>query len=426
MSMSYAHGPSDVPLLGETIGANLRRTVERFGEREALVVAPPALPGHLPRAVARRSTARRAALLARGVGKGDRVGIWAPNRYEWVVTQFATARVGAILVTINPAYKAAELAHALGKAGVSLLVMARGFRQTDYVGDARRGPRSCRSCATRSCSRTTGRRSWPTARRSPTPSWPSARRRCDFDDPINIQYTSGTTGAPKGATLTHHNILNNAYFSGRALRLQRARPRLRPGAASTTRSGWCSAALPASRTARAWSCRASRSTPARCSRRSRPSAARRSTACRRCSSPSSSIRDFERFDLSSLRTGMMGGAPCPVEVMKQVRTRMHMEQVTIICGMTETSPVSTQTALDDPLDKRVDDRRPRAPARRDQDRRSRDRRDRPARRRRASSARAATASCSATGTTRRRPPTRSTPTAGCTAATSRSWTTTAT
>ena len=196
MTVSYAHGTSDVPLLGETIGANLRRTVERFGEREALVVAHQHYRATYRELWLEVDCAARA-LIARGVRKGDRVGIWAPNRYEWVVTQFATARVGAILVTVNPAYKAAELAHALGKAGVSLLVMARGFRVADYVAMLAESASASR-CATRSCSKTTGSRSSPTARASPTPSWPRARRRFSFDDPINIQYTSGTTGRAQG------------------------------------------------------------------------------------------------------------------------------------------------------------------------------------------------------------------------------------
>ena len=269
-------------------------------------------------------------------------------------TQFATARVGAILVTINPAYKAAELEYALDKAGVSLLVMARGFRAADYVAHARRGARRCPALREAivledDWDGVPGRR----RRASATRELAEREATLQFDDPINIQYTSGTTGSPKGATLSHHNILNNALLHRAHAALHRARPRLRAGAVLPLLRHGASATWPASRTARAWWCPGEAFDPLPCSRRSRPSAARRSTACRRCSSPSSSIRDFARFDLSSLRTGIMAGAPCPVEVMKQVRTRMHMGEVTIVCGMTETSPVSTQTALDDPLDKRV-------------------------------------------------------------------------
>ena len=228
MTMSYAHGPSDVPAArrdDRREPAPHRRALRRARgarRRATSTTGPPTA------SCGSRSTRAARALLARGVGKGDRVGIWAPNRYEWVVTQFATARVGAILVTVNPAYKAAELAHALGKAGVSLLFMARGFRGADYVAMlAESGAPGCDTIVLED--------DWESFlaegdARLATPSWPPARRRCSFDDPINIQYTSGTTGAPKGATLTHHNILNNAYFSGRALALHRARPGVRPGA----------------------------------------------------------------------------------------------------------------------------------------------------------------------------------------------------
>jgi fatty-acyl-CoA synthase len=352
MSMSYAHGPSSVPLLGETIGVNLRRTVERFGDRDALVV------GHQHyRATYRElwlevdSAAR--ALIARGVRKGDRVGIWAPNRFEWVVTQFATARVGAILVTVNPAYKAAELAHALATAGVSLLIMARGFRQADYaamLAEVRAGLPQLRDAVVLEDD-------WEAllADGAQVSAVELAEREAtlQFDDPINIQYTSGTTGAPKGATLTHHNILNNAYFTARALGYDEHDRACVPvplyhtfgmvlGSLACATHGACMI-LPGESFDAA--------------------AVLESVAMERCTSlsgvPTMFIAvlehpDFERFRLTSLRTGMMGGAPCPVEVMKQVRSRMHMEQVTIICGMTETSPVSTQTSPEDPIDRRVE------------------------------------------------------------------------
>jgi fatty-acyl-CoA synthase len=351
MLTSYAHGPSETPLLGETIGENLRRTVERFGEREALVVRHQGYRATYDELWHQVDRAARA-FLAGGVRKGDRVGIWAPNRHEWVVTQFATARVGAILVTINPAYKAAELEHALRTAGVSVLVMARGFRQSDYVPmlDEVRGQ----------CSEL--RRAivleddWEAFldEGAQVRDGQLARREAQlqFDDPINVQFTSGTTGLPKGATLSHHNIVNNAYFVAEALRLDERDRACVPvpfyhcfgmvlGTLACATHGAC-LVVPGEGFDAA--------------------SVLRAVAAERCTAlygvPTMFIAElaepgFERHDLSSLRTGMMGGAPCPVEVMKRVRSEMHMQEVTIICGMTETSPVSTQTAVDDPVDKRI-------------------------------------------------------------------------
>ena len=263
----------------------LRRSARRWSSATR-TTAPPT------RELWDQTTRAARGLLARGVKKGDRVGIWSPNRYEWVVLQYATARIGAILVNINPAYKTAELKYALQQSGVSLLLLARAFRTSDYVGDARRGARrSAPSCASRSCSTTTGRRCWPTRERaSTTLSSRASRRRCSSTTPINIQYTSGTTGFPKGATLSHHNILNNGFFIGEALALLRARPRLHPGAVlSLLRDG---ARQPRLHHARRVHGRPRRELRRRwrCWRPSRPSAARRCTACRRCSSASSTIR----------------------------------------------------------------------------------------------------------------------------------------
>jgi fatty-acyl-CoA synthase len=351
MPISYAHGPSEVALLGETIGENLRRTVERFAEREALVVRHQdyrATYGELWQQVDRAARA----LLARGVRKGDRVGIWAPNRYEWVVTQFATARVGAILVTINPAYKAAEVEYALNKAGVSLLVMARGFRQSDYVGmlDEVRG--NCPELHAVIVLEDDWEAFLAEGEHVSDSTLAEREATLQFDDPINVQFTSGTTGFPKGATLSHHNILNNAYFTARALGYGEHDRACVPvpfyhcfgmvlGSLACATHGAC-VVVPGESFD--------------------PAAVLETVEAERCTAlygvPTMFIAelaqpDIERFDLSSLRTGMMGGAPCPIEVMKEVRSRMHMEQVTIICGMTETSPISTQTALDDPLEKRV-------------------------------------------------------------------------
>src|SRR5205085_10651135 len=215
---SYLHGPSLMPLLGETIGENLRRTVERCGDREALVVR-----GQGYRATYRQlweqTTALARALLASGVQKGDRVGIWSPNRFEWVITQFATAGIGAILVNINPAYKTSELQYALTQSGVSLLIHARAFRSSNYVAMVDEVCRHCPDLRETIVIDSGWTALLDRAGGAPEADLAARESRLQFDDPINIQYTSGTTGFPKGATLSHHNILNNGYFVGGRIRL---------------------------------------------------------------------------------------------------------------------------------------------------------------------------------------------------------------
>ena len=349
---SYAHGASAVPLVGYTIGECLRRTVEQHGQREALVVRHQMYRATYRELWEQVDLAARG-LLARGVRKGDRVGLWAPNRAEWVVTQFATARVGAILVNINPAYRSSELEYALKQSGVSLLVLARGFRSADYVGMVADVRGRCPDL------RDTLVLEWEwdhlLAAGRDIPDAVLAVREGELspDDPINIQYTSGTTGFPKGATLSHHNILNNAFFTAQQVRYTELDRVCVPvpfyhcfgmvvGTLGCVTHGAC-IVVPGD----AFD----------------PLAVLEAVQAERCTSlygvPTMFIAELEHprfgdFDLSSLRTGMMGGAPCPVEVMRQVNSRMHMPEVTIICGMTETSPVSTQTAPDDPIEKRVE------------------------------------------------------------------------
>ena len=246
-ALSYAHGTSATPLLGETIGENLRRTVERFGDREALVVRSQDY-----RATYRQlwdaTTQVARGLLALGVEKGDRVGIWAPNRFEWVVVQYATARIGAILVNINPAYKTAELEYALDavrrqRAAAWRAASGRADYARDAGGGARPAARGLREAlvldddwepllASGDARERRGR-------------WRTREASLQFDDPINIQYTSGTTGFPKGATLSHHNILNNGFFVGEALRLRTERTASASRCRSTTASAWCWATWPA-------------------------------------------------------------------------------------------------------------------------------------------------------------------------------------
>jgi fatty-acyl-CoA synthase len=349
--MSYIHGASDAPLLGETIGQNLRRTVERLGDSEALVVCDRGYRATYRELWEQVDLAARA-LLARGVQKGDRVGIWAPNRHEWVVVQFATARLGAILVTINPAYRTAELEYALVKAVVSVLVLARRFRQANYVAMLDEVRPACPELRDAIVLEDEWESFLAEGQSVADTELRAREASLQFDEPINIQYTSGTTGFPKGATLSHHNILNNARFVARTLQYTAEDRVCVPvpfyhcfgmvlGNLACATHGAC-VVVP--------------------SESFDPHAVLATVERERCTSlygvPTMFIAeleqpDFDRYDLSSLRTGAMGGAPCPTEVMTEVRSRMHMNEVTIICGMTETSPISTQTAVDDPLEKQV-------------------------------------------------------------------------
>ena len=348
---SYVRGPTDLSLSTETIGRTLRRTVELFGDREALVVC-----SQQYRATYQElwvaTTALAKALIARGIKKGDRVGIWAPNRYEWVIVQHATARIGAILVNVNPAYKARELEHALNQSGLRLLLLARQFRKTDYrtILQEVRGHCVCLEQTVVIDDEWNSLLSEAAAIDDATLAHREDSLECH--DPINIQYTSGTTGSPKGATLSHHNILNNGHICGNILSYTENDRVCIPlpfyhcfgmvmGNLACASHGACvvvpGEAFDAGDTLAA-------------------------IDTERCTSvygvPTMFIAqlnhpDFNQTDVSSLRTGIMGGSPCPVEVMKQVRDRMNIREMTICYGMTETSPVSTQTRRDDSLQKRV-------------------------------------------------------------------------
>lgn len=350
--LSYAHGTSGTALLGDTIGRNLDRTIEAHGEREALVDVASGRRWTYDRLGADVEELARG-LMASGVAKGDRVGIWAVNCPEWVLVQYATARIGAIMVTINPAYRAHELAYVLGQAGISVLVASLSHRTSDYraLVDQVRG-----ECPALRSVHYIGDPSWDeltTAAGSVTKEQLAERETgLSCDDPINIQYTSGTTGFPKGAVLSHHNILNNGYFVGEMVAYTERDRVCLPvpfyhcfgmvmGNLAITSHGAC-AVIPA---------------PA-----FEPAAVLAAVEQERCTSlygvPTMFIAelglpDFASYDLSSLRTGIMAGSPCPVEVMKRVVAEMHMEEVSICYGMTETSPVSTQTRRDDDLERRT-------------------------------------------------------------------------
>jgi fatty-acyl-CoA synthase len=355
---SYVHGASPMALLGETIGDNLDRTVARVPDRDAVVSVHQGVRLTYAQLAAAVDEIARG-LMALGIEPGERVGIWSPNNVEWVVLQYATAKMGAILVNINPAYRSHELAHALGQSGVSTLVLVRRFRQTDYLGMldevAAEVPTVTRRVVLGG-DVPPGGLGWDDLRESasrvPADALRARQAALQFDDPINIQYTSGTTGFPKGATLSHHNLLNNGFFIGEGCGYTEADRVCIPvplyhcfgmvlGNLACTTHG-AAMVYPAG----AFD----------------PAATLVAVEAERCTSlygvPTMFIAElddarFAEFDLSSLRTGIMAGSPCPVEVMKRVRSEMHMEEVTICYGMTETSPVSFQTATDDPVDKRV-------------------------------------------------------------------------
>ncbi|MCY1016218.1 AMP-binding protein [Pyxidicoccus sp. MSG2] len=348
---SYVHGTSSTPLLGETIGQNLRRTVERHGDREALVVA-----SQNYRATYRQlwdtTTQVALGLLALGVEKGDRVGIWSPNRFEWVVAQYATARIGAILVNLNPAYRTSELEYALIQSGVSVLLLARGFRQTDYKSMVEEVRPRCPGLRVTMVMDDDWQLLLSNAKHVSEQALEQRESSLQFDDPINIQYTSGTTGFPKGATLSHHNVLNNGFFIGEALHYG-PEDRVCIPVPFYHCFGMVIGNL---------ACTSHGATMVIPGEAFDALAVLQTVQAERCTSlygvPTMFIAEldhprFGEFDLKSLRTGVMAGSPCPVEVMKQVQSRMNMREVTICYGMTETSPVSTQSALDDPLDKRV-------------------------------------------------------------------------
>lgn len=350
--LSYASGASQVPLLGQTIGANLVEAAARWSQNEALVEVPSARRWTYAQL---ESWCKRvaAALLASGVQKGDRVAIWSPNCAEWVAVQYATAMIGAILVNVNPAYRSSELEYVMRQSGTRLLFSATSHKTSDYqamVEQVRPALEQLEEVV------------WIDG-----PSWQAFEARgqgldperveqalaaTDFDDPINIQYTSGTTGFPKGATLTHHNILNNGFFVAELLRYSDADRVCLPvpfyhcfgmvmGNLGATTHG-ATIVIPAPLF----------------DPRATLAAVQSERATSLFGVPTMfiaelALEDFASFDLTSLRTGLMAGSPCPVEVMKRVMNEMHMTEVGIAYGMTETSPVSTQTRADDDLERRT-------------------------------------------------------------------------
>jgi fatty-acyl-CoA synthase len=352
MAKSYTHGGSRTPLIGQTIGDNLQEAVTRYADSEAVVSVKQGIRWSYASLSEHVEQVARG-LLALGLGRGDRIGIWSPNCAEWVLVQYATARLGAILVNINPAYRVHELEYALNQSGCRFLVSATSHRTTDYREMVTRAQVNLRHLERTIYLATADWDELLTAAGNvPVDRLRAVSESLDFDDPINIQYTSGTTGFPKGATLTHHNILNNGFFVGEICGYTNLDRVCIPvpfyhcfgmvigNLACTTHGSAIVIPGPTFDALDVLEC----------------------VATEHCTSlygvPTMFIAElqhprFAEFDLSSLRTGMMAGAPCPVEVMRQVVDRMHMRQVTIGYGMTETSPVSTQTAVDDPLERQV-------------------------------------------------------------------------
>jgi len=346
---SYARGETDTPLLDETIGTNFERTVAAYADREALVEV----------ASGRRWTwaeldrdvdALAIGLIRAGITKGDRIGIWAPNCAEWTLVQFATAKIGAILVNINPAYRTHELAYVLNQAGVTLLISAESFKTSDYramVGEVVDQTPVKQVLFLGTPEWTDHNVSDPGVSLADLVTWSLSP-----DDPINIQYTSGTTGFPKGATLSHRNILNNGYFTTELINFT-ADDRLCIPVPFYHCFGMVMGNL---------GCTTHGATMVIPAPGFDPAVTLQAIQDERCTGvygvPTMFIAmqnapGFADYDLSSLRTGIMAGSPCPVEVMKRCINEMNMAEVSICYGMTETSPVSTQTRADDDLDRRT-------------------------------------------------------------------------
>jgi fatty-acyl-CoA synthase len=354
--LSYSSGTSDTPLLGDTIGDNLARTVLRVPGAEALVDVPSGRRWTYAELDADVS-ALACGLLAGGVQAGDRIGVWSPNCPEWTLLQYATAKVGAVLVNVNPAYRSHELAYVITQSGMRMIVSAVMHKTSDYramIDEVRSQCKDLRDVVY------IGEATWDdlvaTGSRASTDQRALLNERMatlSCDDAINIQYTSGTTGFPKGATLSHHNILNNGFFVGELVGYTERDRICVPvpfyhcfgmvmGNLAATSHGACMV-IPA---------------PA-----FDPAATLKAVEQERCTSlygvptmfiADLGLEDFAAYDLSSLRTGIMAGAPCPVEVMKRVVAEMNMSEVAICYGMTETSPVSTMTRVDDDLARRTE------------------------------------------------------------------------
>lgn len=351
MSLSYVHGASHIPLLGETIGKNLRNTVEKFPDQDALICVHQNYRATYQEFY-NQTTQVAKALISLGVKSGDRVGVWASNRYEWVLLQYATARIGVILVNINPAYRTSELIFVINQSEMSHIFSSLTFKSSNYkkmIADARE---FCTTLKLETFFDETWENFLNNSKDISDETLEDFENKVEFDDPVNIQYTSGTTGFPKGVTLSHHNILNNGYFIGIRLKYTEKDRVCIPvpfyhcfgmviGNLCCTSHGACMVIPNDSFD---------------------PEITLKAVSDEKCTSlygvptmfiAELAVKDFDKYDFSNLRTGVMAGSVCPPEIMKKVENLMNIKEMSICYGMTETSPVSTQTLIGTPLEKQV-------------------------------------------------------------------------
>ncbi|SHK65696.1 AMP-binding protein [Chryseobacterium polytrichastri] len=351
MALSYVYGASNIPLLGQTIGAALKTTVEKFPNQEALISV------HQNYRVTYQefydqTTAVAKALIHLGAKSGDRIGIWAANRYEWTLLQFATARIGTILVNINPAYRTHELTYVLNQSEIRFIFSSLHFKTNNYKEMVEYAKEVCPTLENEIFFDTHWNQFLKNGEVISDEILNSVEEKVQFDDPVNIQYTSGTTGFPKGVTLSHHNILNNGYFIGIRLKYSEKDRVCIPvpfyhcfgmviGNMCCVVHGACMVIPNDSFD---------------------PDITLKTVSDEKCTSlygvPTMFIaelaaKDFDQYDFSSLRTGVMAGSVCPPEIMKKVENLMNIKEMSICYGMTETSPVSTQTLIGTSLEKQV-------------------------------------------------------------------------
>lgn len=351
MPLSYVYGTSEIPLLGQTIGANLKSTVEKYPHQEALVCVHQNYRATYQEFY-NQTTAVAKALLLLGAKAGDRIGIWSSNRYEWVLLQYATARIGTILVNINPAYRTHELTYVLNQSEVRFIFSSLSFKNSNYKEMVEYAKEVCPTLEHEIFFDENWEAFVNNGQDISDEVLHSFEEHVQFDDPVNIQYTSGTTGFPKGVTLSHHNILNNGYFIGIRLKYTEKDRVCIPvpfyhcfgmviGNMCCTAHGACMVIPNDSFD---------------------PEITLKAVSDEKCTSlygvptmfiAELAVKDFNKYDFSSLRTGVMAGSVCPPEIMKKVESLMNIKEMSICYGMTETSPVSTQTLIGTPLEKQV-------------------------------------------------------------------------